>query len=460
MDVKGLTKALAEFIVSAKYEDFSEGDVNYIKDLGLGFMAAQLWGSTLSGSKVPIRFVQSQGGPPEAGVMGAGFKVPVPNAAFANGFTLHEAEIEGNIWPEAANPMTIWPVVFALGEKLKISGRDAIEAFIIAQEVQSRLGRGLHRGVLPRGFFQLSLYGTFGAGAAAAKLLKLNVDQTREVLSIAASSTSGLMRQVGTMVHYLESSMSCRDGVIAALLVQDGHTADKEMLDDVEGSWPGFCTCYSTPVEVDVDSILKGLGKPPFRVQETGSKYYPCCDFQQRLIYGAVELVKKHKINYQDVESVTVESNTTLGKHLHYSDPKNYEETRFSIQHGIAAALIDVEVGPHGFSDESAVDPRFIETRRKVKVVIHPEWDSAAQSGFDICTIKLKNGKQYRQECRMGGGSHQSLSHERALAKFRNYTVNILTPKQAGKAEELMVKLDKLTDITELADLMTFAGNS
>lgn len=457
MGVTGVTKALAEFIVNAKFEDFPESSVNYTKDLGLSFLGAVLWGSTLDGSQVAIRLVRQMGGTPEAGVVGAGFKVPVAHAAFANGYSEHEAEIEGNSWPESANSMTLWPVVLSLGEKFRMSGKDIIEGFIVGQEVQSRIGRGCHRGLLARGFFPLATWGTFGAAAGAAKLLKLDAGQTRAALSIAASSTSGLFRQVGTMVHYLESAMSCRDGLIAAMLAKDGHTADQDMLDDIPDSWNGFCTACAG--EVDIDAILKGLGKPPFRVEEMGSKYFPCCDFQQRLLYGTSELVKKHAIKYEDVEGVMVEGNTTLGRHLHYSEPKDYEETRFSIQHGIAGALIEKEVGPFSFSDQSAVDPRFIETRRKVKVIIHPEWDPAMQSGYDMVTIKLKNGNKYEAKCTMGGGNQQHLSHERALTKYRLYASKVLTSEQMEEPKKLMLELEKLDDVSKLMKLLTFVRN-
>ena len=58
MGITGVTRALVKFIVSSKFEDFPESTLAYTKDLGLSFLAAVLWGSSLSGSQVPACFVR------------------------------------------------------------------------------------------------------------------------------------------------------------------------------------------------------------------------------------------------------------------------------------------------------------------------------------------------------------------------------------------------------------------
>jgi len=454
MAVTGVTKGIAEFIVRSHFADYPKETVEYAKDLALSHLGCVLWGSTLAVAKPVIDLVRQMGGTPEAGVMGAGFRAPLLNAVLANGTSDHAAELEGISGPECTNPMTVWPVVFTLGEHLRVSGQKLLEAFVIGIEVQNRIGRGCMR-VIPKGIFALSHFGVFGAAAATAKLLNLSVEKTRVALSIAASCASGMGRQPSTMMHYLESGLACKHGVMAGLLAKDGFTADMDMLDDIPGRYNGYCTAYADTV--DINAILDGLGKPPYRVEQIDNKRYPCCNVQQRFIYGTSELVKAKNIAAEDVEEVIVEGNPLVKVLLNRPDPKDSEDARFSIYHGVSAAIIDRDVNKQSFLKTQ--DPRFIEMRRKVKVRIDADVNAEFKAGADRVTIKLKDGTEHRGEFTTYRGEKSCrFSREEATAKYREYAGELLTDDELDKVREVVLELEKCSDLMPFMHILTFPG--
>ena len=76
-----------------------------------------------------------------------------------------------------------------------------------------------------------------GAAIAAAKLLNLNEDQIRRTLGIAASMSSGIRVNFGTMSKPLHVGRAAQNGTTAALLAQEGFSADMDALD---GPWGYF----------------------------------------------------------------------------------------------------------------------------------------------------------------------------------------------------------------------------
>lgn len=90
-----------------------------------------------------------------------------------------------------------------------------------------------------------------GAATAASKILKLNAQETRRALGIAASLAGGLRLNFGTMTKPFHAGNASKNGVVAALLAKRGMTAYENIL---EGPI-GFCTIWGPGAE----DLLKRL---------------------------------------------------------------------------------------------------------------------------------------------------------------------------------------------------------
>lgn len=449
-----VTEKLARFVVDTGYDDLPQRTVQYAKELALSNLGSMVWGSTLPAGKIVTRLIKEMGGTPEAGVIGGGFKTSAPNAALANGNFVHAAEWEGDSRPEMVSLMTIFPVVFPLAEKVGASGKDVLEAAITAHEVQSRIGLAC----LPatgRGFFAVPVFGNFGAAIVGAKLLKLDVEPIKVALSIAASQAAGTLRQHSTMTHFVETGFACRNGVMAAILAKEGLNADTNILED-NNHGVGFGSAVAGKEGYHIEKVTEGLGKQ-FRVNLVDTKNFPCHSLQQRALEAALLLVKENNIAYEAVETVEVEMKPGVAHEVDLPDPPDGEHTRVSVQHGVAGVLLEKKVERDTFTKEKLVDPRFKEARRKVKAIIHPEWQDGPD--FEIVTIKLKDGKKHSLKRDTWRGYHTSpLTTEELTVKFKDATADSLSPGQIDRSIELVLNLETLKDVSELMKIVTFPG--
>ncbi len=203
------------------------------------------------------------------------------------------------------------------------------------------------------------------------------------------------------------------------------------------------------------EKVTAGLGKD-FRFDLVDTKVFPCHSLQQRPLEAALHLVKENGISSADVDEVVVDVNPSTAHEIDLLEPPDGEHTRVSLQHGIAGALLGKRVGRDTFSDEKRLDPAFREARWKVKIVPHPDWNEPWPGGFEIVTIRLKNGQEHSARWEAWRGYHKTpLTHEELVAKFRDATGDVLSSRAADRAIELTLNLDALKDVAEIMHILT-----
>jgi 2-methylcitrate dehydratase PrpD len=337
--------------------------------------------------------------------------------------------------------------VFAVGEHLKASGREVMQGFVIGYDIASRLGVA-SADAAGRGWMLSAVFASVGVAGAVARMFGLNHEQTVNALSIGASQGTGLVRQSGTGAHTYEAGFAGRNGVTAAQLARAGLNGNATILEGKGGM---------------VDLIA---GLPDFelgdalRVAEIGIRKYPCCGLLQRNIDGVRDLIAEHKLRAEDVAGVTVEVNHTFAMYMKYADPTSASQTRFSIEHAVAACFLEPRVFLSTFTDEAARDARFKDFRSKVKMIVHPEWEHGYFPQPSVVTVTLNNGKVIRKDCVFARGD---VGHPLGMSDIRDkYFGSVdfagtLSPETAEKAQRLLLDLENVKDVSELTNLFTFA---
>jgi 2-methylcitrate dehydratase PrpD len=253
----GTTEQLVNFVMDTTYDQLPPEVVAAAKNLVLDCLGAMLFGGGEEAGQMVMRYAKAGGGVPEVGIVGGGFKTSLENAAFVNGTLTHTAELEaigvfGITPPAFGNPQHIIAAALCIADKLKLSGKKVIEGIVLGHEFQARFSRGCISPIM-KGFCPLPLYGPPAVAALASKMMNLSADQARMAVGGAMSMSSGFFRQMGTMLHYLEAGIGCRNGITAALLAQQGITADPNLF---EGKW-GFCELFS-PDGYDLEIMTLG----------------------------------------------------------------------------------------------------------------------------------------------------------------------------------------------------------
>jgi 2-methylcitrate dehydratase PrpD len=269
----GITKQLAEFLCRLDFEEIPHQVVDLSKAHILDCIGVGLSGFTLSSSKRILSFVKSSGGNLQASVWGSGLKTSAQMAAFANGYMAHVLDWDDSSTTMRAHPTAaIFPGVLALGEMLDVSGDKILEGYILGVEIGVKMGRGINPQHAER-WHATGTLGCLGAAAGSAKILGLDVDETRAAMGIAASAAGGLKINFGTMAKPFHAGNAARAGVMAALLAREGLKANPDVLD---GPF-GFCNIYCGEEHYHLERIVRGLGDP-FEIYSPGFdlKQYPC----------------------------------------------------------------------------------------------------------------------------------------------------------------------------------------
>ena len=449
----GTTEQIAQFVVETNYGSIPVEAVRLAKDAILDCLGVMLAGSVETAGKIIAQYVGEVGGAPQAGVVSNDFKSSAPQAALANGTMAHALDYDDVLDLMTGHPtVPVIPVVLALGEMYHSSGRDVLGAYLVGVEVEGRIGSGIGRRHYAVGWHSTATLGTLGAAAAAAKMLGLDVTETRIALGIAASEAGGLRQNFGTMTKPFHAGNAAKNGIVAAMLAQKGFTADESILENPFG----FCSVLGGEGEYDLASMTERLGNP-FAVVDPGLiiKPYPCCRLTHRCIDAILHIVEEHHPAAQEVAEVECQTSHFLPQILTHHQPQTPLESKFSMEYCMARALLDGEMRMAQFTEEKVLDHQAQELLQRVKYV-RPE-STEGQRLPEVVTVTLRDGRRYSHEVLIPKGAPKKpLTTEELTIKYRDCARLVLPSETTERCLELVSHLEEIRDIAELADLLTF----
>ena len=250
-----ITKKLAHFEAETRMEDIPQEALTVAQRGITDCIGVIFPGSLEPQGKIIRDYVRKMGGVAESSIIGSDLKTSPYLAALANGTMGHALDYD-DMGGFGHPSVVLVPAVLAIGESMGASGKDILTAYVVGFEVAACLRQQLWTHYL-RGWHATGNFGSLGAGAAVARLLKLDVHQVRMVLGIAASLAGGLRQNFGTMTKPLHAGQAAANGIKAALLTQAGFTADENIIETPLG----FVKVFGHDQEVDWEKASEGLGK-------------------------------------------------------------------------------------------------------------------------------------------------------------------------------------------------------
>lgn len=454
-----LTEKLADFVIHLEYEDIPEEARHKAKQCMLDTFGCALAGSVEPIHKPVREFLEEIGGREQSTVIGLGFKTSAPNAALANGIFGHVLDYDDETLSFVGHPtVVVVPAIFALGEVLRSTGKDAITAFMIGSEVQWKIGdvmvaSGNH---YDKGWHSTGTIGTLGAAAAAGKMLGLDSEKMANAIAIAASEAAGVRQQVGTMTKSFNAGRAAENGVVAALLAREGFTGAQNALEGKMGFFPLMADKY------DLGKIRE-FCKPWGILEPTSErglvfKLYPCCGSGDGSIEGMFSLMEEHNIRAEDVESVECFGHEKKIKNLIYHNPRTALEAKFSQEYWMTIVLLEKQAGLEQFTDEKVQDPKIRNFMEKVKFSHDPEMP---RFGVRI-KVNMKNGRTYTtMYWPLKASPENPASDEDLIAKYRDCAEWCGLPKEkTEKSIALIMGLERLKDVSDLMKLLYHRGRN
>ena len=458
------TGPVVEFIARARLQDVPTEATILAKRCVLDGLGVILAGSAARVSTILRDYVRSNGSSEEATAFGPQpLQTSAASAALLNGTSGHALDFDDTQLSTTADRIfgllthpTIPPLaaVLAVGERLHASGEMVLEAFLVGFEVECKIAEAIHPDHYKKGFHSSGTIGTLGATAATAKLLGLDAKSTAHALAIAASMASGIRVNFGTMTKPLHVGRAAQNGVAAAELAARGLTGGGDALD---GPW-GFFKVFSFGNGFNPDRIAGVLGDPYTIVSPGVSiKPYPCGVLGHPSMDAMRTLVVTHDVKPEQIQAIRLHAGSNILNPLRYGVATSELEAKFSPAFMLASVALRRKVGIHEFTDEFVRSAPVQAMMAKVETILDPEIEAR---GFEkirsTVEVDLSDGRRLVQQAdeRYRGGPDRPFTREELRDKFTECAGLVLSTSAAAEVLGTVEKLETLSDVSELIDLL------
>lgn len=447
------TRVLAEFVVNLRYEDLPPDVIAAARTALLDWVAVAAVGSrTTRQGRSSSAVARAEAAKPEAILFSDGSSTSATWAAFANGAASHAIELDDIHLPSIVHGgVAMVGAAVAVAQKLKADGKRLIEALVAGFDVQYRIGEAISASHYER-FHSTGTVGTFGAAAACAKLMHLNLEQTCWAFGNAGSQAAGLWQylRVGDDTKVLHAGKSCMNGVIAATLASHGFTG---AFDIIEGE-RGFVATLSSAV--DWNRITDRLGTH-YKVTENGYKIHACCRHGHVTIDETLRLAAEHALAAEDICKVTVKLPSASVQVLDVPVPASPYNAKFSAQFMVANAIVYRRVGLEAFTEARLADAAIRALMRKVHVVGETAFDRGFPDKWTAeVTIETADGRRLVGSADMPRGEWVNPVPAAAIEAKARDLLGLVMPDEAARA--LVARIARLDAVLDTSAMLPEIG--
>jgi 2-methylcitrate dehydratase PrpD len=443
-----ISRKLAEFIHSTVYEGLPQEAVHAAKTAFLDWLGSAAAGGRMGPSQKALAVIRGQGGLPQATLLATGEKTSCLNAALGNGLASHIVELDDvNRSAIIHAGAAVIPSALAAAEMNGSSGRQLIEAIIVGYETAIRVGEA----VTPSHYYYwhtTGTCGTFGAAAAAGRLLGLNTEQLVWALGSAGTQAAGLWEFLadGAMSKHLHPGKAAQNGVLAALLARENFTGASRILEGERGF------CRATAPRFDLGRITAGLGQPPYKINDNSFKIHASCRHTHPAVDLILDLCSGGEIEAGEVKNITIYTyGTALDITANYQ-PDTVYAAKFSLPFCAALALKKKSCGLADFTAAALADTEIRALMSLVTLVKDEELETLHPARWPArVEITTKSGRVYSGRTDFPRGDPENpVAADELAAKFHTLADG---PWGAGKTsflEQAVLSLEAVTDIRKL----------
>jgi 2-methylcitrate dehydratase PrpD len=442
-ETSGVTREFCARMASVQAGDLPNRAVHEGKRGVLDWLGCALAGSGHPTLDRLLAVLQETGGKPQATVFGRGVKLGFLDAPIVNGQAGHMLDYDdthmGGTLLHASSPTLA--ALFSIAERAGVSGTEFLLAYAVGFEAGVRTGQtapGHHKG----GWHLTGTLGSIAAGVAAGKLLKLDAPRLTHAMAIAATQSAGMQQNRGTMCKSFHAGKAASNGVFAALLAERGFDGSLEI---IEGK-RGYCRIYS---DVAVPQALIDQLGIRWEITRNGHKPYACGVVLHPVIDAMIAIRSKTDIDPARVEAIELRVNPLVISITGVEAPATGLQSKFSVYHSAAVALIDGAARIPQYTDERASDPAVTALRRKVKTTI----DESLRNDQAEAVISV-GGVRHRAFIEHATGTADNPMEDAMLeAKFIANAEPVIGRERAQQVRDLVWSLDRLSDVRELIQL-------
>jgi len=449
---------LAANALKTRFENFDKDTLEATKYRIIDTLGCLIGGALDTGNLELLKHLIEQDGKKEATILVHGVKVPATSAAFLNCIMARSFDFEpvsplyeGVSCPGHVSGTTI-PSAFTLAEMVNASGKEMIAALLVGDDIATRILAASGFG-FTLGWDGVGTVNTFGVTAIAGRLHGLDELRLRNAFGIALNQIGTTFQSFwdGTTAFKLPQGLAARAGILSAQLAKAGWTGPEDALFGKFGYYKMFTEGCEKP-----EALTDTLGKKHY--YDGTIKPYPCCRIPHAAIQCALELVKKHNIKPDDIESVNLDLAQGGIDHVCGHPFKigafPHGNAAFSYEYATATAFLFGSVRPEHFTEKAIRNPQVTDFIKKIKLT--PAKDVEFEKAR--MTVTLKDRRKLTETCTRVKGDplDNPMTHEEIIEKF---WVNVefskkISRKKASELLEKLLKLEKADSVRNLIPLL------
>jgi len=450
-----VTARISRWAEQLEFDQLSDAAIHEAKRYLLDSLGCSLGGFQQPDVKIALEVLGEHGGRGPATVIGTGAKTDPVSASLLNALMVRVMDYNDIYWKQdPSHPSDLIPAALACGERAAKKGRDLIVGIVLGHEFEMRLCEAAFPGVRERGWHHATLT-AFVSPMVAGKMLDLDWERMQHAIGISGSRMCTLGAVTAgklTMMKNTVDPMATQSGVLAALLAERGYTGPEHVIDGKEG----LAHCMGP--EWKLNLLEDGLGES-WRITQCGMKAFPTEALTHAPISCVLDLVKDHDLAPDRVEKVHIRSLARAADILadpSKYDPRSKETADHSLPYVIAAAVAERQVTPLQFTDEKIMDPAIRAQLNKVEVVADPEIEALfPELQRVIVKITTTDGKEFTKQVDYPKGDPRNpLTDQEIEEKFDALAEPVLDEGQRREIKETIWKLEKLSSITDLMELL------
>jgi 2-methylcitrate dehydratase PrpD len=212
-------------------------------------------------------------------------------------------------------------------------------------------------------------------------MLGLDADTTVRALGTAGTQAAGLKEVYGTDGKAFHPGKAAMDGLLAAVLADEGFTSSATILEGERG----FLRVLAP--EPTLAPLVEGLGST-WHLAANGYKAYPSGSLTHPTIDALLALRARHPFPVADVVGVEARVHPYAATVTGKVRPRTGLDAKFSLTHGAAVALVAARPTLEHFTDAGALDPATAQARDLVRVVA----DDTLSKRAAVVTVTLRDG--------------------------------------------------------------------
>lgn len=437
LDDTSPTHALVQWVVDCQWADVDEATKKSVSLSWLNWLACALGGANSPASDQLIHAL-APFGQGNAQLVGRAEKFDPAHAALLHAFTSNILDFDDTHWPTGIHPAgTVASALVAWASQTIVSGEEFLHAFLLGMEVECRIGLAVSPGHYERGWHITATCGVFGAAVAVGRLMRLKPQQMAWAVGHAATQSGGLIASLGTMAKSLNIAYAARNGLVAAQLARHCITANDRVLE----ARFGFSEVMGLrPVDA---GLCVELGETWVAAQNT-FKPYPCGFLLHPILDACLSITDPPVLAINNIDRITLTVHPLSQLRADRLHPVDGLESKLSLQHAAAIALLWGEAGVRAFTDAAADDHTIHACREKIRLVTDKNLNTDAAQ----VVIHLQNGRVISRSI---SGVQPPMSQQALEHKF--YELAAFGAPHCN-ADELLEALVRFPQIANAADLI------